>query len=119
MVAGVVAPLLAFRVGAGQAGPLLLTGRLIDAEQAYRIGLCHELVATDLVWARAHQLAEELALAAPESIQLTKRLVNEMIGEHLATLLSAGAAASATARTTEAATEGLAAFLEKREAKWP
>jgi methylglutaconyl-CoA hydratase len=32
--------------------------------------------------------------------------------------LSAGAAASATSRTTDAAREGLAAFLEKREPKW-
>ena len=40
------------------------------------------------------------------------------IGEHLATLLTAGAADSATARTTDAAREGLAAFLEKREPKW-
>ena len=35
------------------------------------------------------------------------------------TQLGAGAAASATARTTEEAREGLAAFLEKREPKWP
>ena len=40
-------------------------------------------------------------------------------GENLPMLLSAGAAASATARTTEAAAEGLAAFREKREPKWP
>jgi 1,4-dihydroxy-2-naphthoyl-CoA synthase len=46
-------------------------------------------------------------------------MLNETIGEHLFTLLSAGAAASATARTTEAAEEGLAAFLEKRQPKWP
>jgi methylglutaconyl-CoA hydratase len=42
-----------------------------------------------------------------------------MIAEHLPTLLTAGAAVSATARTTAAAAEGLAAFLEKREPKWP
>jgi methylglutaconyl-CoA hydratase len=63
-------------------------------------------------------VAEEVAGCAPEAIQLTKRLLNETIGEHLATLLSVGAADSATARTTEAAREGLAAFLEKREPKW-
>ena len=47
------------------------------------------------------------------------RVLNETIGEHLVTLLSAGAACSATARTTEAAEEGLAAFVEKREPVWP
>jgi hypothetical protein len=42
-----------------------------------------------------------------------------MIGEHLGTLLSAGAAVTATARTTEAAAEGMSAFVEGREPKWP
>jgi methylglutaconyl-CoA hydratase len=45
-------------------------------------------------------------------------LLNETIGEHLDTLLSAGAADSATARTTNAAREGLTAFLEKRDPQW-
>jgi methylglutaconyl-CoA hydratase len=45
-------------------------------------------------------------------------MLNETIGEDVFMQLSAGAAASATARTTEAAKEGLAAFLDKREPKW-
>ncbi|MFM9117708.1 MAG: enoyl-CoA hydratase/isomerase family protein [Planctomycetota bacterium] len=118
LVAGVVAPLLAFRIGVGAASPLLLTGRLVDSESAARLGICHEIVEDHLVWARAQQLAEECALNAPESLQLTKRLINEMIGEHLGTMLTAGAAATAPARTTEAAAEGVAAFLEKRSPKW-
>jgi methylglutaconyl-CoA hydratase len=119
LVAGIVAPLLTFRIGAGQAGYLLLSSKTINAADAYRIGLFHELVRPDQVWARAVQLSEELSAGAPESLQLTKRMLNETIGEPLRTLLSAGAAASATARTTEAASEGLAAFLEKREPRWP
>jgi methylglutaconyl-CoA hydratase len=119
IVAGIVSPLLVFRVGASQAANLLLTCRTIDAAEAHRIGLVHEVVVVDQLISRAHAIAEEVAKSAPEAILLTKRLLNETIGEHLGTLLSAGAAASATARTTEAAAEGLAAFLEKREPKWP
>jgi methylglutaconyl-CoA hydratase len=118
VVAGMVAPLLVFRLGASQAANLLLTGRLIDSAEAHRIGLVHEVVKSEFVWARAQEIAAEIAASAPESIQLTKRLLNETIGEHLGTLLTAGAADSATARTTEAAREGLAAFLEKRPPKW-
>jgi methylglutaconyl-CoA hydratase len=119
IVAGIVSPLLAFRIGAGHAANLLLTARTIDAAEAYRIGLLHETVsAADLLWVRAQELAGEIAKCAPESLLLTKRMLNETIGEHLGTLLSAGAAASATARTTEAAREGLAAFFEKREPVW-
>jgi len=118
IVAGMVAPLLVFRIGASHAANLLLTARTIEAAEAHRIGLFHEIVSADLVWARAQEIAGEIAKSAPESIQLTKRLLNETIGEHLETLLTAGAADSATARTTDAAREGLAAFLEKREPKW-
>jgi len=119
LMAGLVAPLLTFRIGGGHAARLLLTAQLIEAAEAYRIGLYHELTASETIWARAHALAQECAKSAPESLQLTKRMLNETIGDPLATLLSAGAAATATARTTEAASEGLAAFLEKREPKWP
>ncbi len=118
IVAGMVAPLLAFRAGAGAAAELLLTGRLIEAAEAHRRGLYHELIDAENTWVRASALAAECALNAPSSLQLTKRLLNETIGETLFTELSAGAAASAAARTTEAAREGLAAFLEKREPKW-
>ncbi len=119
LVAGVVSPLLAFRVGGGPAAHLLMTARQIGAVEAHRIGLVQELVMGDQVWARAREIADECAKSAAESLQLTKRMLNEIIGESLSTLLSAGAAVSATARTTEAAREGLAAFLEKREPQWP
>jgi len=60
----------------------------------------------------------EVARSAPEAVQITKRLLNETVGESLVAQLAAGAAVSATSRTTEAAAEGLAAFLEKREPQW-
>jgi len=118
IVAGVVSPLLQFRLGGAQAARLLLTAQPIDATEAHRIGLASEIVGDELIWARAVQVAEQIARCAPEAIQLSKKLLNETIGESLPMLLSAGAAASATARTTEAAAEGLAAFREKREPKW-
>ncbi len=118
LVAGLVSPLLTFRIGAGYAANLLLSARTIDAEEAKRVQLFHELVRDDLVWARAHAMAQECAKSAPESLLLTKRMLNENIGEHLGVLLSAGAAASATARTTAAAQEGLAAFFDKRPPNW-
>jgi methylglutaconyl-CoA hydratase len=119
LVAGVIAPLLAFRVGSGHASRLLLTSSLIAAEEAARIGIFHETIDEARVWARAMDLARQCAAGAPEALQLTKRLITETLGEHLGTQLTAGAIASATSRTTEAAREGLAAFVEKREPNWP
>ena len=103
LVAGLVAPLLAFRIGGGYAAKLLLSADLIDATEAKRVNLFHEVVGPDLVWARSHALAERCSKSAAEALQLTKKMLNETIGEQLGMLLSAGAAASATSRTTEAA----------------
>jgi methylglutaconyl-CoA hydratase len=118
VVAGMVAPLLAFRVGGSHAAYLLLTGKIITAAEAHRYGLFHEIVDRDKIWARSNELVGEIAQCAPEALQMTKRLLNETIGEQLMSQLVAGAAVSAASRTTEAAAEGLKAFLEKREPKW-
>src|SRR5262245_5873500 len=61
IVAGLVAPLLVFRIGGSHAANLLLTARLIEPTEAQRIGLYHELVKSDLVWARAQEIAGEIA----------------------------------------------------------
>jgi enoyl-CoA hydratase/carnithine racemase len=118
IVAGLVAPLLAFRVGAGQAAYLLLTSTIVDAAWAYRVGLFHELVNSDMLWARAQELTTTCARGAPAALQLTKQVLNETVGESLLTQLASGAAVSATSRTTEAAAEGLRAFRDKREPVW-
>lgn len=118
LVAGVVAPLLAFRAGCGTSGYLLTSSAILPATRARELGLFHEVVKADHLWPRAVELAEQAARGAPEALQLTKKMLNETIGEHLMTQLSAGAAISATARTTAAAAEGLQAFLDKREPKW-
>lgn len=118
IIAGVVAPLLAFRSGGSTAARLLLSSSLIAADEAQRLGIYHELIDEPRLWARSVQIGEDCALGAPEALQLTKRLLYETIGEHLGTQLSVGAAMSATSRTTEAAAEGLKAFTEKRKPEW-
>jgi len=118
VVAGVVSPLLCFRIGAGHAGRLLLTSAIIPASEAEAIGLYHECVSSEKVWARAVQLAGECAKGAPEAVQLTKRMLSETMGEHLATQLAAGAAFNAAAHTTLAAAEGRSAFQQNRCPDW-
>lgn len=118
LVAGLVAPLLTFRLGASSAANLLLQARHFSAEEAEQMGAFHELVDDELVWARAHELAKQTALSAPEALQLTKRMLNETIGETLFMQLNIGAAASAASRTTDAARQGLEAFFEKQPPDW-
>lgn len=114
-----VLPLLDFRVGAGKAAYLALTARVIDNPTATDLGIVHDSVSADLLWAHCSQLADELAQQPTEAATISKRAISEGIGEHLSTLLSTGAAAMATARSTESAIEGIRAFVEKREPNWP
>lgn len=118
IIAGIEAPLVCYRVGPGRGTHLLLTSRTIEAAEAQQLGLFHELVESDQVWARAVEIAQECATGAPEAIQLTKRLLYETMGEQLQTQLSAGAVMRATSCTTQAAKEGITAFKEKRPPKW-
>jgi len=59
-------------VGAGVARELMLTGRIIDAEEAYRIHLVHEVVAPDSLLAAAQALAERIAANNPLGVWQTK-----------------------------------------------
>jgi enoyl-CoA hydratase/carnithine racemase len=118
VVAGVAGPLLCHRLGAGLGTRLLLTSTTLEAAEAHRLHLFHELVGQDQVWARAMELAGDCAAGAPEAIQLTKRLLFETVGEQLQTQLSAGAAMQATSFTTAAAREGLAAHAAERPPQW-
>lgn len=115
---GVTTPMLSFRVGTGMASGLLYSGAPLSASEAKNLGLFHEIVADDLIWARCFELAQRCATGARESHQMTKQMINETIGETLFTQLSIGSANMAAARTTPAAKEGVAAFLEKREPEW-
>jgi methylglutaconyl-CoA hydratase len=114
LVAGVSAPLLRFRIGAARAARLLLGGQPLAASEMHRQGLACEVVTDDLVWARAHEMASEMEELVPEAITMTKRLLNETLGESLATEMSVGAALMATARTTEFARQGLEKWREGR-----
>lgn len=116
--AGITTPLLSFRIGTGMASSVLYSGVPIGANEALNLGLFHESVENDLVWARSFELVKQCAAGARESHQMTKQLINETIGEHLFTQLSIGAANMAAARTTPAAVEGVNAFLEKRDPEW-
>jgi len=119
LVSGFTVPLATFRFGASTASRLVLGGQKLDAVQAQQIGLSHLQVPSDQIWAAANQWACKIAESSAESIQLSKRLLNEMVGESLLMSLASGAAMLATACSTESAVEGLSAFKDKRPPKFP
>lgn len=98
-------------IGIARVKFLALTGRHIDAEEAYRIGLIAE-PATGNTLERANEIAAEICRLAPVSVQLTKQLIDAGSGEGLAVTLEA--MAGALAATTDDGREGKDSFKEKR-----
>jgi enoyl-CoA hydratase/carnithine racemase len=94
---------------------LALTGRRIDTDEAFRIGLIGE-PATDRVLERARAIADEIRRMAPISVQLTKQLIDAGAGAGLASAIEA--MAGALAATTADAREGKASFIEKRAPRY-
>jgi len=118
LAAGSAATMLNFRVGAAIAARYSITGQPISAEIGSQMGLIHDVVEEDQVWARAHQLAVEIESTSSQSIQMTKRLLNESVADQLETQLQVSGAMTAAARTTSHANLGINAFLEKETPEW-
>lgn len=105
-------------IGAKHARELLLTGKIIDAAEAYRIGLISEVVPAEKLDARVKELTESLLAASPMSIAQTKRLLQEIADKELMEELQLAVRTNSDIRSTEDFREGVASFLEKREPKW-
>jgi enoyl-CoA hydratase len=102
-------------IGANRVKYLALTGRRIDVEEAYRIGLIAEPASADPM-AKAQAIADEVCRLAPVSVQLAKQLIDAGSGEGLAAALEA--MASGLAAGTSDAREGKASFTQKRAARY-
>jgi methylglutaconyl-CoA hydratase len=113
-----VSAFLALQIGDKRARDLLLTGRLIDASEAYRLGLVNEVVAIESLDEHVEELARILAANSPESLAATKRLLTAQNKTWLDAAIAQAMEANAQARETEDFREGIAAFLEKRKPRW-
>ena len=100
------------------AADLLLTGRLIDAAEALRMGLITEVVPAERLMSRARELAATLSANSPESLARTKRLIRSYGAEEMDTRIESALQANAAIRQTADFREGVASFLEKRPPKW-
>lgn len=117
-VPALVSAFLTLQIGEKQARGLLLTGRLFDAAEAYRVGLVNEVVAEEELGARVRALAETLAANSPESVRATKRLLAAQSRVWLDAAIELGMEANARARETADFYEGVTAFLERRKPVW-
>jgi len=118
LFSGIAATLLPHRISTGHTARIMLTAASVSSQEAFQLGLFQQIVDSDLLWARAQEIATEIATGSQQSQILIKQMLNQTLCEELFTQLRIGAANTATARTTDAAQEGINAFLEKREPEW-
>jgi enoyl-CoA hydratase len=101
-------------IGKARAMEIVLTGRMMTADEAYAAGLITRVVPTELYLTEAMRLAQEIAVKPPLAVQLAKDAVLKAFDTTLETGLDYERRAFTLAFATEDRREGMAAFLEKR-----
>lgn len=117
-VPAIVSAFLLRQVGEKHARDLLLSGRIISAEEALRMGLVNEVVAPEKLLGRARDLAASLLSNSAASLLATKRLLTHYASESLDREIAAAVEENARIRRTADFREGVSSFLEKRSPRW-
>jgi enoyl-CoA hydratase len=99
----------------GYAKLMVLSGEMIPAEEALRIGLVEKVVPQENLEEEARALAEKLVAKAPTALRLAKKAVNEGIMVSLREALNIEAEYFGVLCGTEDKNEGVDAFLNKRK----
>ncbi len=116
LVAAMVMPHLLRQVGERTARWLLLTGELIDASEALRLGLVNAVVSQEVLIDTALRWCASLAEGGPKALASTKELLRRC--SHQSVPMEELAKASAAPRLTEECRGGLTAFFDKKPAPW-
>lgn len=105
-------------VGVARAKELTLTGRIVDAREAERIGLVSRVVAAGQARAVADEIAAEIAQRGPLAVREVKRLIDRSAGRDIESGLAAEIDASERVFNSDDMLEGARAFFEKRPPKY-
>jgi methylglutaconyl-CoA hydratase len=119
-VAGtIIIPQLNDAISLRQVRRYALTGERFDAKEAHRIGLVHEVVPLAELTSAGERIVGHLLLNGPDAIAQTKICAMQSAWSHLdEAAFSALIESHSGKRQSDEAAEGLAAFLEKRPARW-
>jgi methylglutaconyl-CoA hydratase len=117
-VPAIVSTFLLRQIGDKQARDLLLTGRIVTADEAHRLGLINEIVSAEKLSDRARELALHLMENSPASLSGTKRLLRDHARVELDAQIKSAVRENAAIRATRDFREGIASFLEKRKPRW-
>jgi enoyl-CoA hydratase len=102
------------QIGHVHAMDLLLTGRLIDAAEAARLGLINRIVPAEGLMDWALETATQIAAHSPSAVQAVKRQISATIADHARSREAMEQELGDRVRASAHFKEGVAAFLEKR-----
>jgi enoyl-CoA hydratase/carnithine racemase len=105
-------------VGVSRAAELMLTGKMIDAQQALDWNLVSQVVEPGQLMQVAHELAASIAQHSSHGVRLTKRLLRESLRAPFDTVLELSAAYQTVSHKTADHAEAVDAFLEKRAPRY-
>ena len=105
-------------VGYAKAKELIMTARMIDADEAARIGLVNRVVAEGTQVAAAEELAREIARNAPLAVGLAKRIIDIGQSTDKSTFMDLESLAQSSLFQTEDFREGAAALVQRRDPKF-
>ncbi len=106
-------------VGRGVATQLILSGEMIDADRALRIGLVNEVVEPDALLERARSVLEQCLANGPRALAASLIAIRDGLDLPLEEALKVEASLFASTCGTPEMLEGTRAFLEKREPRYP
>ncbi|MGD0546425.1 MAG: enoyl-CoA hydratase-related protein [Terracidiphilus sp.] len=115
----IAASYLLRQVGEKRSRELLLSGRLLKAQEALSMGLVTEIVAAEELMKTANALAQTLLQNSPQAMQSVKRLLAKHARRRLDEEIEDAIEVNALQRSTADFREGVAAFLERRKPEWP
>jgi methylglutaconyl-CoA hydratase len=119
LVAALVTALVRRQVNDRIIRELVLLGRTITATQALSIGLVNQVVEFERLTVAAQDLIAQALQSAPLAVARTKKLLDALSPRPMADELDLALRYHLEARDDAEAIEGIAAFLEKREPRWP
>ena len=105
-------------VGRNLAKEMVLTGEMISAQRAYEIGLVNKVVPAAELMGAAREIAKKILSRGPVAVRTAKMAMNRGLDLDLGNASALEASLFAAGFSTADKDEGIAAFLEKREAKF-
>ena len=121
LVPAAISPYVVAAIGARQARRYAVTGERIEAAEARRIGLVHDVVTADALDGAVAAVIEEILKGGPQAQRECKELIREVnpaMGAPDADVRRSTAKRLARLRVSEEGQEGMGAFLQKRPPRW-